>query len=436
MPDRSIPSRRYAAGTDTRGRIESTTFTPFARLALAHAIGVAGDVFVTVSLAGTLFFDVATSSARPKVLLYLVVTMAPFAIVAPVIGPLLDRTKGGRRLLFGLAQLGRGLLCLLMAGNIDTPFLYPLAFAFLVLSKGQSVAKSSLVPAVVEDKNDLVLANSRLAIIAIIGGTIAAPFAAAIYSLAGSAWLLRSGSIIFFVGTVASFAIPRAKQIGPQETVDQRATLHAPSIVAAGSAMALLRGVVGFVTFFAAFLLKDNNEPKWMYGLLLVASALGTFLGNLVAPLIRKKLREEYLLAGSLLVPALPLVFAARSYGNTSLVLAAAAVAIAAACGRVAFDALLQRDGADAARGRAFARFETRFQLTWVAGGVLAVLFFGGGRSGIFLVALVLLFAGLSYVGSVRRIAQRALPPGSEARPPGSETRPAGNPEAAPPASD
>ena len=58
--------RRYAAGTDTRGRLESTTFTPFARLALAHAIGVAGDVFVTVSLAGTLFFDVAVGAAAAQ----------------------------------------------------------------------------------------------------------------------------------------------------------------------------------------------------------------------------------------------------------------------------------------------------------------------------------------------------------------------------------
>ena len=40
-----------------RPRLESTTFPPFARLALAYAIGVAGDVFVTVSLADTLFFS-------------------------------------------------------------------------------------------------------------------------------------------------------------------------------------------------------------------------------------------------------------------------------------------------------------------------------------------------------------------------------------------
>jgi predicted MFS family arabinose efflux permease len=381
---------------------------------------------VTVSLAGTLFFDVSAGAARPKVLLYLLITMAPFAIVAPIIGPALDRTKGGRRLLFALAQLGRGILCLLMAGRVDSLVLYPLAFVFLVLSKGQSVAKNSLVPSVVADKDEFVLANSRMTIISVIGGTIAAPFAATILKTVGAPWVLRTGSLVFFVGTMAALMIPRAKVVGPEETPDQRAELRAPSIVAAGTAMALLRGVVGFVTFFAAFLLKKNHEPAWMFGLLLVFSAGGQFIGTLLAPLVRKRVREEWLLAGALLLPALPLVYAARSYGRTALVCAAAAIAISAAFGRVAFDSLLQRDGADAARGRAFARFETWFQIVWCGGAVLAVIYPGGGRGGIFLVAVVLLFAGLSYVGRVRRL---GAPPRRDTPAPGNPAAPSAEPE-------
>ena len=101
-PHAGIGRDRRPAVTSDDGRahrLESTTFTPFARLALAHAIGVCGDVFVTVSLADSIFFGATTSAARGKVLLYLVLTMAPFAVVAPVLGPLLDRTRGGRRLL-------------------------------------------------------------------------------------------------------------------------------------------------------------------------------------------------------------------------------------------------------------------------------------------------------------------------------------------------
>jgi MFS family permease len=391
--------------TDTRARLESTTFTPFARLAVAHAVGTAGDVFVTVSLAGSLFFDVGVGAARPKVLLYLILTMAPFAVVAPVLGPFLDRTRGGRRLMVAASMAGRAVLCVLMANQVDSPLLYPLAFGALVLSKGQSVAKSALVPAVVDSHDELVLANSRLAIIAVVGASVAAPIAALIFNIAGAPWVLRTGTLVFLLGTVCAFGIPRARRVGTAETVDEREALHARSIVIAGTAMGLLRSVVGFFTFFAAFALKRSHEPAWVFGMVLIASAVGNLLGTVIAPLLRKKVREEWMLAGALLFPALPLVLAARDYGRVSLVAAAATVAAATACGRVAFDALVQRDGAETVRGRAFARFETRFQLVWVAGGVGAVIYPGGGRGGIFIVAVVLLFAGLSYVGAFRRAA-------------------------------
>ena len=175
---------------------------------------------------------------------------------------------------------------------------------------------------------------------------------------------------MFLLGTVCAFGIPRAKRVGTGETVDERDALHARSIVIAGTAMGLLRSVVGFFTFFAAFALKRSHEPAWVFGMVLIASAVGNLLGTVIAPLLRKKVREEWMLAGALLFPALPLVLAARDYGRVSLVAAAATVAAATACGRVAFDALVQRDGAETVRGRAFARFETRFQLVWVAGGV------------------------------------------------------------------
>jgi MFS family permease len=399
------------AGTHSRPRLESTTFPPFARLALAYAIGVAGDVFVTVSLADSLFFSATSGQARPKVLLYLVLTLAPFALIAPVFGPMIDRTRGGRRLLFAATMLGRAVLCLVMAVHVDGFALYPLAFGALVLSKAQSVTKSALLPGVIKNKSELVLANSRLAFISILGGIVAGPIAAGILQLAGAPWVLRTATLIFVLGLLAALGIPRAERVGPSETEDDRDALRARSIGAAGTAMGLLRATVGFFTFFAAFVLKSSKEPAWMFGVVLLLSAVGTGIGTVVAPLLRKRTREEWILAGSLVVPSVPLVFAARSYGRGALMVAATAVAAASACGRLAFDSLLQRDGADVARGRAFARFETRFQLLWVLGGVLAVVFPSDGKWGIFLVALVLLFAGLSYVGAVRRPSVIVEPP-------------------------
>ncbi len=360
-------------------------------------------MFVTVSLADTLFFSATTGAARPKVLLYLVLTLAPFALVAPVFGPLIDRTRGGRRFTFAATMAARAVLCLVMAEHVNGYALYPLAFAALVFSKTQSVTKSALLPGVVKRKDELVLANSRLAFISILGGIAAGPIAALILRLAHAPWVLRTGSVIFVLGMFAAFGLPRADTTAPVETADDREVLHSRSILAAGTAMGMLRGTVGFFTFFAAFVLKSRGEPAWLYGLVLMMSAVGTGIGTVLAPLLRRRTREEWILAGALVVPSIPLVFAARAYGRVALVIAATAIAGASGLGRLAFDSILQRDGAEAARGRAFARFETRFQLVWVFGGLLAVVFPGGGRGGIFLVALVLLFSGLSYVGTVRR---------------------------------
>jgi MFS family permease len=378
---------------------------------VAHAIGVCGDVFVTVALADSLFFSVGSDAARPKVLLYLLLTMAPFAVIAPLLGPLLDRSRGGRRLLIALSSAGRALLCLLMAENIDSLYLYPLAFGSLVLSKSQSIAKNALVPSVVDDERELVLANSRLALIGVLGGVVGGLPAAGILKLLGGAWVLRTAVIVFVIATFAAFGIPRAARAAKEETEEDRRALHLPSIVVAGTAMGLLRGVVGFTTFFAAFVLKSAGEPAWVYGALLAASAVGNGVGTIVAPQLRKRVREESILVGSLVIPGVLLVFLARSYGRPALLAAGFLIAGGAAAGRLAFDSLVQRDAAEAARGRAFARFETRFQLVWVAGGVFAVLFPGGGRAGVFVVALVLLFTGLSYLGAVRRPGGVVAPP-------------------------
>ncbi|MGZ5402718.1 MAG: MFS transporter, partial [Aeromicrobium sp.] len=54
-----------------------------ARLLEMHAFNTAGDAAVAVSLAGTLFFTVPSGEARGQVASFLLLTMLPFAIVAP-----------------------------------------------------------------------------------------------------------------------------------------------------------------------------------------------------------------------------------------------------------------------------------------------------------------------------------------------------------------
>jgi MFS family permease len=385
--------------------------TPFARLVYAHAVSVAGDACLTVSLAGSLFFQNPSSAARGKVLLYLVLTMAPFAIVAPILGPAIDRSRGGRRLLVIVSAAGRAVLCLAMAQYISKAapeglIIYPLAFGALVLAKGYSVAKSALVPTLVKDKAELVNANSRLALLSVFAALVGGLPAAGVQHLFGADWSLRFAAVVFAASAILAFQIPKARARAPDDRRDDDAIvdaeLHQPSILLAGSAMATIRGSVGFLAFFTAFTLKDDLVAL---GVTLGAATLGGLVGVVLAPIARRSEREEVIVASSLVIPAACTLLGAIVGGTFGFMIAAFAVAVGAAAGRLGFDSLLQRDGPDAVRGRAFARFETRFQLVWVVGGLLGVIPIGA-KLGLFLLSVVLLAAAASYVtalGAARR---------------------------------
>jgi hypothetical protein len=387
--------------------------TPFARLVYAQAAGACGDAAIVVSMAGSIFFSSPTSAARGKVLLFLLITMTPFMLIAPVLGPALDRMKGGRRLFLIASAAGRAALCVFLAMYISKPapegvLVYPLAFGVLVLQKGTAIAKSALVPALVKDEKELVTANSRLALINAIGAFAGFAPAFVVYKLFGADWSLRYGAVVFAIATILAIQIPRTRLRDPVDEQEQqlvRAEMHTPSILLGSSAFAVLRASVGFLVFFAAFSLKGDLVALGAAG---VAAYVGNFGGVLVAPALRRSVREEVILASSLVVPAVFTLLGALVAGSTGFVLAALTIGIGAAAGRLGFDSLVQRDGPDAVRGRAFAKFETRFQLVWVLGGIVAIIPFAK-QMGLFLLAVVLGFAAVSYVAALRAARGRQM---------------------------
>ncbi|HEX6312737.1 MAG TPA: MFS transporter [Acidimicrobiia bacterium] len=374
--------------------------TPFARLAAVQAVGISGDACVTISLAGSLFFTAPSGAARSSVLLYLALTLTPFAVIAPIVGPALDRARGARRMIIFVSFVGRAVLAYLMSRHLDSLLLYPEAFGILVLGKAHAIAKSSLVPGMVKGEGALVEANSRLALISVVGAIVAGLPAAGLAKLAGSEYVLLVAMAVFAGGAVLALKLPRPapEPRAERQLALERKELHAPSIILAGSAMGLLRGSVGFYTFFLAFQLKDS---VFSLGMALVASGIGGFAGVVLAPLIRKHVREEIMLAGSLVAPAVMALLAAWSAGRIGFAATALLVAVGAAAGRVGFDSILQRDAPDAVRGRSFARFETRFQLIWVVGGLLGLIPIDA-HVGLLALAVALGFGGVSYLVGMR----------------------------------
>lgn len=373
---------------------------------MVHVLAVAGDTLVTMALAGSLFFSISPQAARGRVALYLFLTVAPFAVVAPLLSPVVDRSRGGRRALVIAGAASRAAVCLSMAAHLDGLLLFPEAFAVLVLSKTHMVTKSALVPDTVSGEGQLVAANSRLAILSVLAGFIAAVPGIIVLKIGplGAPWVVRLAALTFAVTAVAGFRLVRptaaAGRLAPPVVAE--AELHVASVRMAATAMGVLRGIVGFLTFLVAFAFRREQAPAWWFGAVLASSMAGSFIGAAVGPVLRRRLAEERILMGSLAMVAIAGLVAVWIGDRPAAALFAAAVGIGAGAGKLAFDSIVQRDAPDALRGRTFARFETRFQLVWVAGAALPVAVripIGWGTG---LLALVAAIACASYAAGLR----------------------------------
>ena len=174
------------------------------------AAGSAGDAFVAVALAGTVFFNTSLHEARSQVVLYLVLTVTPFALLAPFIGPMLDRVRQGRRYIMMGTMLARGLLCWAMSGAVtgDPVTLFPAAFGVLVLQKAYAITRSSVTPRLLPAEITLVTANARNGLGAVLASTVAAPIAFGIQSVAGAPWVLRIGTLVYLGATGLGARVP------------------------------------------------------------------------------------------------------------------------------------------------------------------------------------------------------------------------------------
>ena len=375
--------------------------SPFTRLARAHLAAAASDAMIAVALAGSVFFSIDPSAARWRVALYLVLTAAPFAVVTPLIGPLVDRIRGGRRGMILFTVVGRGVLAYLMFLYIDGLALFPIVFGVLVLQKSYSVAKSAVVPKLVRSDSDFVEANSKLTLLSAVGSVVGATLGGLVL-LGGSSWPAAAAVVSFTLTLVLAVQVPRIAVAPIPTTPDERADLRGAGIVIAASAMGMLRASVGFMTFLLAFEFRGGDEgvategvgrgvgaavgvarqqdifgnpgaPAWHYVAVLFCASGGALIGARLAPRLRRSVVEERIISGVLFNALIGTVLAGWIGSVVGAMLAAMVIAGSSGLAKLAFDSLVQRDAPGANHGRSFARFEGRFQLFWALGAFLPV---------------------------------------------------------------
>lgn len=433
---------RFRRAAHSKGAKESG----LGKLIELHAINNAGDALVTIALATTVFFSVPTGEARDRVALYLLITMAPFALMAPVIGPLLDRLRRGRRVAIAVTMLVRAVLAFMMAGSVEDGGieLYPEAFGVLMTSKAYGVSRSAVVPRLQPRSMSLVKVNSRITMFGLVGTLIAAPVAGLLKVTAGTPWIMYAAVAVFVFGAGLSFALPAkvdspegedkavfareapgaeheshfphplrtkaeaqaaqqadAKNNGkpngkgrPKTT--RRLRSVGPSVVLALWANASLRGFSGFLIMFLGFLLRAEPvgglNNKQALGAVVVAAAVGNAVGTALGAWFKSK-APEAIIVGVVFTAAASAVAAALFYGLTTVLAVAAVAGLAQALGKLSLDAMIQRDIPEEVRTSAFARTETALQLAWVVGGAVGIALPLNGTLGMGIAAGVLILA-------------------------------------------
>jgi hypothetical protein len=376
-------ARRVRAASRADGAGESG----LTQLLWVNALHMAGDAMIAVSLAGTLFFAATTDAQRGNVALYLLVTMAPFAVLAPVIGPALDRLQRGRRWAMAASHLGRAVLAVVMVWHFDDFWLYPAALGVLVLSKSHNVLRAAVVPRVLPSAMSLTSANARLSVFGLVTAGLAGGLAAGVAAVLGFDWELGATAAVFVVAGVLAMRLPPHVDVPAGEQpadvlttaeipVGSRRRRVSPHVVLALRANAALRGLGGFLTIFCAFLVQATYDDGWAatlaLGAIAAAAGLGSFAGTAVGSRMHAAAPDRLVLIAAASAAAITLL-AAVFYSFAMAAVVAGVAAVTNALGKSALDAIIQREVPDNLRASAFARSETWLQMAWVVGGALGI---------------------------------------------------------------
>ncbi|WP_306206769.1 MFS transporter [Actinoplanes sp. RD1] len=399
----SVWATRRVGSARARGAANETGMI---RLFDLHAISCAGDTLIAIGLAGTIFFDVPLGEARSKVALYLLITMVPFALLAPVVGPLLDHFRHGRRYALAVTMLGRAFLAYVIANNLLDWGLYPAAFGVLALSRAYGVARSAAVPRLLPEGVGLSQVGARASVYGTFAGAVVAPIGLLAFEF-GPQWPLRVAALIFLVGVVIALRLPPRADSDPPEAVPRpfRTMLRLPRgedrplsgslVINTLIGSASFRFLYGFLLLYLAFAVKGQGLSSTFFGydigsqgaVALVGAALagGTFLATAAGTRLRIR-RPAALQSGGLTLTAAVAVLTAIFFSLPMVALFSLVASIFSGISKLAVDASIQERVPECLRASAFAHSETVLMVAWVLGGAIGIIPLDG-RLGIIIAA-------------------------------------------------
>jgi MFS family permease len=387
-------------------------------LTYAVMLNYASDAAMAIALANTLFFAATSGESKGKVALYLLITIAPFALVAPVIGPALDKVQRGRRLAMCASSIGQGLMAVVMALHFDDWLLYPAALGMMVLSKSFTVLKAAVTPRVLPSEITLSKTNARLTTFGLIAAGTFGALASGINAISGAAGALWFTALICVAAAVQSMRIPAwveategevPTSLSAHPTEKKRRQPLGRHIVVALWGNGSVRVLTGFLMMFAAFAVKAQTEGSGqtpfmqllLLGVIGAAAGAGGFLGNALGSRLSFGSPDQ-VIVGCVAGCVLAALVATVLPGLATAAIVGLIGATASALAKISLDAVIQEDLPEESRASAFGRSETVLQLAWCFGGAVGLLLPPTYWIG-FLVVTILLAIGMTQTYLVRR---------------------------------
>ncbi len=374
----------------------------FRKLFTVRLVSQCGDGFFQMGLTTLFFFSPEKAADTGAIVLGFTVQLLPFTVLAPFVGPLLDRWRRRQVLLVGnLVRAAFALvLALLMAtGGVGWP-VYVLALVALGVNRFLLSALSAGLPHVVP-RPQLLMANTvtptlgavawalglagglllRLALPEGVGRDVAAVVLGAALFAGGGALALRL----------------RADQLGPDGGTRGLASAVRASLgeLADGArwlvrrrtpalalgVMAAHRFIYG-VNLMAWILIARNllEDPADADAGLATFALIGglSFVGNglsiLLTPLAHERLSPARWIVTCLGIGAVGQALLATSWSLGVVGVAAVLLGLSVQGAKIAVDTIVQRDTDDAYRGRAFSLYDMLYNAALVGAAALAYL--------------------------------------------------------------
>lgn len=419
--------------------------TGFRRLFAVRLTSQCADGMFQVGLATLFFFSPESASTASGVAAAFAVLLLPFTVVGPWAGVLLDRWRRRQVLLVGnLVRVALTVtIAVVMLVDGVGPAVYVLALVNLSINRFLLSALSASLPRVV-DGPLLLTANSLTPTLGAASAGLGAGLGLGLGLLlpAGrgkDAAVLMVSALLMAAASGLALRIGRDR-LGPDARADGADLRRALSVLAHGlvagarhlvqrrtparalGVMAVHRFLYG-VTFIASILISrnlladpaDSGEGLAVFATVLGASAVGFALAVVLTPVLSPRTGPHVWIAACLALAAASQVLLTVSVDRVPVLIGAGALGLAAQGAKIAVDTIVQRDTADAYRGRAFSLYDVLYNAAFVGAAALAATSLpDDGHSPVVFALLAVAYAVTAVVyllGSARDTAHLAAAP-------------------------